>query len=121
MRKDDKAVVLGEVTEVMLWGFNLLLTDRRTGESAKGYAVETGNEDYELDDAVKTIRQRYGAMGYTVNTCEFDEERRYTYDAVNEFMSAEAVEAKAEPQYADEDNDTSYSDEMAAAMAELGD
>ena len=89
MQTNENAVVLGEVTDVLLWGFKLELTDRRTGERLEGYAVETGNEDYELDDAAQSIRNRFGAMGYSVNSCTFDTERKYTYDAVKEFEAAE--------------------------------
>ena len=58
MQTNENTVVLGEVTDVLLWGFKLELTDRRTGERLEGYAVETGNEDYELDDAAQSIRSK---------------------------------------------------------------
>ena len=32
MQTNENTVVLGEVTDVLLWGFKLELTDRRTGE-----------------------------------------------------------------------------------------
>lgn len=118
---DDKTIVLGEVADVLLWGFKLALTDRRTGEQLEGYAVETGNDDYELDDAAQSIRNRFGAMGYSVNSCTFDTERKYTYDAVKEFEAAEPTESGREPEAAGEDEETdSYKDEIAATLAELG-
>lgn len=120
MQTDDKTIVLGEVTDVLLWGFKLELTDRRTGERLEGYAVETGNDDYELDDAAQSIRNRFGAMGYSVNSCTFDTERKYTYDAVKEFEAAEPTNAGKEPQETEDDEKSSYKDEIEATLAELG-
>lgn len=121
MQTDDKTIVLGEVTDVLLWGFKLELTDRRTGERLEGYAVETGNEDYELDDAAQSIRNRFGAMGYSVNSCTFDTERKYTYDAVREFEAAEPTNTDREPEATEDDEENnSYKDEIAATLAELG-
>lgn len=120
MQTNENTVVLGEVTDVLLWGFKLELTDRRTGERLEGYAVETGNEDYELDDAAKSIRNRFGAMGYSVNSCTFDTERKYTYDAVKEFEAAEPTNTGKEPQETENDEKSSYKDEIEATLAELG-
>lgn len=121
MQTDDKTIVLGEVADVLLWGFKLALTDRRTGEQLEGYAVETGNDDYELDDAAQSIRNRYGRLGYSINSCTFDQERHYTYDAVEEFKAATPTESGREPEAAGEDEETdNYKDEIAATLAELG-
>lgn len=121
MQTNENTVVLGEVTDVLLWGFKLEITDRRTGEHLEGYAVETGNEDYELDDAAQSIRNRYGRLGYSVNSCTFDTERKYTYDAVKEFEAAEPTNTGREPEAAGEDEETdNYKDEITATLAELG-
>lgn len=120
MQTDKNTVVLGEVTDVLLWGFKLELTDRRTGERVEGYAVETGNSEYELDDAAQCIRNRFGAMGYSVNSCTFDIERKYVYDAVKEFETAEPTNAGREPQETEDDENDSYKDEIEATLAELG-
>lgn len=117
----DKKVVLGEVADVLLWGFKLALIDRRTNQNCDGYAIETGNDEYDLDDAVARIKQRYGAMGYSVIYCDFDEERHYLYDAVNEFESAEPTDSGRVPEHKEDEDGDSYSDEIAAAMAELDD
>ena len=120
MQTNENTVVLGEVTDMQLWGFKLQLTDRRTGERLEGYAVETGNEDYELDQAAVNIRRRFGSMGYTVNSCTFDTERIYKYDAVKEFEAGTPTNSDREPEEAENDENDSYKDEIEATLAELG-
>ena len=75
--------------------------------------------DWDLRQRVRA-RNRFGAMGYSVNSCTFDTERKYTYDAVKEFEAAEPTNTGKEPQETENDEKSSYKDEIEATLAELG-
>lgn len=77
-----KDTVIGSKYDVMLWGFKCTLRDRRSGEHTDGYIVVTGNEEYNLEEAKKEIRDKYGRIGYTVTECEYDDTRIFTFDAL---------------------------------------
>ena len=119
MQKDER-VILGEETEVQLWRFELVLEDRRTGERLQGESVEAGNEDYDLDAALKSIRQRYSRLGYGVTGATFKEERIYKFSALKAYEQAAESESSREPQHIEDDGD-SWQDEIAATLAELDD
>lgn len=86
MPKESKPVILGEKTQVMLWGFKVTLKDRRTGGGfTDGYIVVTGDEEYDLEAAERQIRERYGRLGYTVTVCVYDETRVFNFDALQLF------------------------------------
>lgn len=122
MQKDEQ-VILGEETEVQLWRFELTLKDRRTGKKLQGETVEVGNEDYDLDAALKSIRQRYGRLGYGVTDATFKEERIYKFSALKAYEQATESESGREPQHIEneEDDGDSWQDEIAATLAELDD
>ena len=122
----DKKVILGEITQIPLWSFEFTVKDRRTGEEYGGYTVEAGNEEYDLAIAEDAIRQRYGRLGYEVTGCEYKAERIYTFEAIKEFDTAEESKGDRVPEHLDAEPRTyemtgQYSDEIAAAMAELDD
>ena len=86
MAKRD--TVIGTKYDVMLWGFKCTLKDRRNGETTDGYIVVIGNDDYDLDEAKKEIQSRYGALGYTVTECVYDDMRIWEFDALQVFKNA---------------------------------
>lgn len=83
-----KPVIMAETTRVMLWGFKITIKDERDGTLTDGYAIETGNKDYDIDEAVQVIKRKYARLGYTVTACEYDETRVYIFDALAEFKAA---------------------------------
>lgn len=88
-KNENKPVILGEKTAIMLWGFRVILEDRRTGGAAtNGYIVVTGNEEYDLEAAEAEIRNRYGRLGYNVTACTYDETRVFNYDAIEAFKQS---------------------------------
>ncbi len=91
MQKNRKPVIMAETTRVMLWGFKVTLKDMRDGQLTDGYAVETGNEDYDIDVAIDLIKKRYAALGYRVTQCEYDDTRVYVFDALKEYKAARAA------------------------------
>lgn len=83
-----KDTVIGTKYDVMLWGFKCTLKDRRNGELAEGYIVVVGNDEYDLEEAQKEIRSRYGALGYTVAECVYDDTRVWCFDALQVYKEA---------------------------------
>ena len=106
-----------------MWHFELVLEDRRTGERLQGETVEVGNEDYDLDAALKSIRQRYSRLGYGVTGATFKEERIYKFSALKAYEQAAESESSREPRHIEdeEDDGDSWQDEIAATLAELDD
>ena len=78
-----KDTVIGYKYDVMLWGFKCTLRDRRSGEYTDGYIVVTGNEEYDLEEAKKEIRDKYGQIGYTVTECKYDDTRIFAFNALD--------------------------------------
>lgn len=122
MQKDEQ-VILGEETEVQLWRFELTLEDRRTGKKLQGETVEVGNEDYDLDEALKSIRKRYSRLGYGVTDAAIKEERIYKFSALKAYEQAAESESGREPQHIEneEDDGDSWQEEIAATLVELDD
>lgn len=81
-------VIVGEKTTVMLWGFRVNIKDRRDGYMTGGYAVVSGNEDYDIEEAKEEVKSKYAALGYDVVLCEYDETRTFNFDAVEIFREA---------------------------------
>lgn len=121
MQKDDKAVVLGKVSQVQLWRFELEVKDRRTGDYLTGETVEVGNEDYDLGIAERNIRQQYGALGYEITDATFKEERIFIFDTLKAWEQADESTSGREPQRIEDDENegSSWKDEINATLAEL--
>ena len=88
MQKDRKPVIMAETTRIMLWGFRVTLKDCRDGELSESYAIETGNEEYDIDAATEMIKKKYARLGYNVTECEYDDTRVYVFNALEEFKKA---------------------------------
>ncbi len=89
MQKNRKPVILGEKTNVLLWGFKVALKDIRDNEITDGYIVVTGNAEYDIDEATEEIRRKYARLGYEVKECEYDDSRTFLFDALEVFREAE--------------------------------
>lgn len=99
-----KDTVIGSKYDVMLWGFKCTLRDRRSGEHTDGYIVVTGNEEYDIEEAKKEIRDKYGRIGYTVTECEYDDTRIFTFDALEIYKHSRCSRCAGCDYYITEDN-----------------
>lgn len=99
-----KDTVIGANYDVMLWGFKCTLRDRRSGEHTDGYIVVTGNEEYDIEEAKREIRDKYGRIGYTVTECEYDDTRIFVFDALEIYKHSRCSRCAGCDYYIKEDN-----------------
>ena len=99
-----KDTVIGTKYDVMLWGFKCTLRDRRNGQLTDGYIVVIGNEEYDLEEAKREIKERYGRVGYTVTECEYDETRMFGFDALEIYKHSRCSRCAGCENYIKEDN-----------------
>jgi len=96
----DKEIILtlAETVNVLLWGFDVELRDRRDGSRAQGRAVVIGNKDYDIQAAVNDIERKYSALGYELMAAVFTEQKTYkleTNELYNE-LKADTPDERAE-------------------------
>jgi len=113
-------VIFSEKVALSLWGFNIVIMDRRDGTLTPAYIIVAGNDDCELEYAEREIRERVSRLGYELQDCEYDQERIYDYDAAAIFRTArqgsgEKPERHALDTICDEDESTA----LMAALGEL--
>lgn len=87
----------GERAIVLLWGFNVELRDRRTGESVKGAAVEIGDTAYDIEGAIERIEQKYSLLGFELLSATFESQKHYKLDAVKLFNELDDDEQGYKP------------------------
>lgn len=67
---------------IPLWEFACELMDRRNGEHTAGRMIVVGNEEYDMDVAMREVAEKYGSLGYSVVTCTYKSERVFEFDAL---------------------------------------
>lgn len=99
-----KDTVIGTRYSIMLWGFKCTLQDRRNGECTDGYIVVEGNDEYDMEEVRKEIRDRYGHIGYTVIESEYDDNRIFDFDALEIYKRSRCSRCAGCEHYIEEDN-----------------
>ena len=82
-------VACGTIYNIPLWDFVCEIVDRRNGEHGVSGIIVVGNEEYDMDAAIREVTEKYGYLGYSVVTCTFKDERVFKFDALELYAAGD--------------------------------